>query len=145
MKKKNRKRAIILTCIAALITLAVIQSNTNFMNFNIPYLPVEESKPLSISLFDGSVSRDASAQEKRQIVSWLNSIKRYEKNRFITHSPGGKPSSESNIEINFDDNSSIYILKANVERTVIIGRPFADIGTEYTINQANLYNLLNHM
>lgn len=144
MKKKNRKRAIILTCIAALIILAVIQSNTNFLNQNLPFLPIENHKVLNISVFDGTSTHNLSEKQKEDIIAWLNSIKRYEHTGLILHNSGGRPDHEKEIIILFSDITTVY-LNASSNGCVSVGEQFSMIGMRYYVNQAELCNFIEKL
>jgi len=117
----------------------------------IPKLPLNINDVSDIGLYGYSKSgkhsnnRIATVEERTQIISWLNTIKKYDKKRKIVVNKNGKPD-PSNIQIFYkdvsNDSSSIYLLEEG-DLSIIIGVPSNN--EEYFVKQVELNNLLKKL
>jgi len=90
MKKKKLIVLSIAFCIITIITVIIAKNNINTDNGKIPFLPLDVKSVTYIGLYGGT-RRNATEAEKIQIVTWLNSIKSYDKKYTILNLFNGKP------------------------------------------------------
>jgi hypothetical protein len=140
MIKKKIFSLILLTIILiSVIMVIVIYYFVKSDNRNIPFLPVS-ANDINVIQLNGSTTRNATENEKIQIINWLNNIKKYDRKISIPKYGNGKPQ-KPNIQLfskNNSDTNLFYILK--VDNNIMISKPFSTVG--YIVNQQNLYNLL---
>src|SRR5659263_97676 len=108
MKRKKRNLIIvsIVFCIVTLITVVIAKNYVNTDNRKIPFLPLDVKSVNYIGLYGGT-HRNATEEEKIQIVAWLNSIERYEKKHAFLF--GNRKPNLDNIQIFIGGEKSISL------------------------------------
>lgn len=143
----------ILTFLILIVLTALFFSGCtkgNIKGGKIPYLPISERDVSNIELNGYSESeqhsnnRNATEEEKTEIINWLNNIKNYESEIKIAKYSNGRPE-PSNIQIYTKDNSDsnyLHILEKD-NGYIMISRPQAGIG--YIVKQPELNKLLKQL
>jgi uncharacterized protein YecE (DUF72 family) len=125
-------------------------SKDNVINGKIPFLPISANDILYIGLYgysekeQHSNNRNATNEEKNEIINWLNNIKNYESEIKTPKYNNGKPE-PSNIQIftkDSVDTNFMYILEKD-DGYIMISRPQS--GTGYIVKQSELNNLLKQL
>ena len=119
-------------------------------NSKVPYLPISLDDVTKITLYglntekQYSNTRNATEEEKTEIIDWLNNIKNYESETNIPKYGNGKPEL-SNIQIftkESGDSNFIYILEKD-NGYIMISRPQSGIG--YIVKQSEINKLLKQL
>jgi hypothetical protein len=129
----KKKILIVVSCILIAVVLFPIWNTFG----KISYLPLEVNKIDYIGLYGGHIHRKATEEEKVQIVSWLNSIKKYDK-VIIIPVGNGKPDYD-NIQIFFNNKRESFALSVDKDG-ILLGGGWGTAG--YIVTQSDLSELL---
>lgn len=142
------KRSIYLLLV--MIFVSIFFSGCSKKSGKIPYLPISINDVTKITLYglnekeQRSNIRNATEEEKTEIIQKLNNIKNYERETKISKYGNGKPEL-SNIQIftyGSGDTDFMYILEKD-NGYIMISKPQSGIG--YIVKQPELNKLLRQL